>query len=60
MRLGGFVGSAARQVFGGGFSCKGSVGSVVVVEVLESVDHFGDFVDACKIHGIVSAVSTGS
>jgi len=46
MRLGSFVGSAKREVFGWGFSCKGSVWSVVVVEVLEGVGQFGDFIDA--------------
>ena len=52
MRLWGLVGSAGSEVFGWCFSCKGSVGSVVVVEVLEGLDHWGDFVDS---HGEVGA-----
>src|SRR6201997_2409288 len=43
---GGFVGSAGSEVFGWSFSGKGSVWSVVVTEVLEGLDHLGDFVDA--------------
>ena len=52
MRLWGLVGSAGSEVFGWCFSCKGSVGSVVVIEVLEGLDHLGDFVDS---HGEVGA-----
>jgi hypothetical protein len=52
MGPGGFVGSAGGEVFGWCFSCKGSVGCVVVIEVLEGLDHLGDFVDA---HGEVGA-----
>src|SRR5271166_5098737 len=43
---GSFVGSADSEVLGWGFSCKGCVGSVVVIEVLEGLDHLGDFVDS--------------
>jgi hypothetical protein len=39
MGLGGFVGSADNEVFGWCFSGKGSVGSVVVIEVLEGLEH---------------------
>src|SRR5271166_2633108 len=46
MGLGGFVGSAGSEVFGWSFSFKGSVGSVVIVEMLEGLDHLGDFVDS--------------
>ena len=37
---------------GWGLSCKGSVGPVVIVEVLEGFDPFGDFIDA---HGQIGA-----
>ncbi len=61
MRRGSFVGSADSEVLGWGFSCKGGVGSVVVVEVLEGVDHFGDFVDAhWEIGAGVELVAPGS
>ncbi len=46
MRRGSFVGSADSEVLCWSFSCKGCVWSVVVIEVLECLDHLGDFVDA--------------
>jgi len=61
MRRGSFVGSADSEVLGWGFSCKGCVGSVVVVEVLEGADHLGDFVDArWEIGAGVELVAPGS
>jgi hypothetical protein len=43
---------------GWGFSCTGSMGPVVVVEVLEGVDGFGDFIEAqAKIDAGVEFVS---
>src|ERR1700690_1968812 len=46
MGLRGFVGSSGSEGFGWRFSGKGSVRAVVVIEVLEGLDHLGDFVDA--------------
>ena len=41
----GFVGSAYFEVLRWCGSCKGSVRSVIIVEVLESIDEIGDFFD---------------
>ena len=58
---GGLRGSAKREVFGWGLSGKGSVGSVVVVEVLEGVDQLADLVDAqWQIDAGVELVSPSS
>jgi hypothetical protein len=45
MRVGFFRGSADEKKFSWGFSGKGVVRSVVIVEVLEGLGLLGDFVD---------------